>query len=129
MDTEDAPITAESKLGAILARYPSVGPIIFQSGRAFVARPGDLYAQYPGLTVAEYARLNGLEVDGLTRRLQAEAEAAAVAHRAGRPADEEAASARRVSPLLGYTSAYRDREDSGGGARSVVSVQSAHGPE
>jgi hypothetical protein len=123
----DTPITAESKLGAILARYPSVGPIVFQSGRAFVARPGDLYAQYPGLTVADYARLNGLEAEALVRRLQAAAEAASAQPKAA--ADDEAPSRRRAAPLLGYTSAYRDREDSGTGARSVVSVQSAHGPE
>jgi hypothetical protein len=128
MDAERTTVTAESKLGDILARYPSVGPIIFQSGRAFIARPGDLYAQYPGITVADYAGNNGLDVEALVRRLKAEAEAATVQPKP-RATDDEAPSRRRVAPLLGYTSAYRDREDSGGGGRSVVSVQSAHGPE
>ena len=129
MDAAETPIAAESKLRDVLARYPSAGPIIFQTGRAFVARPGDLYAQYPGITVEDYARNNGLDVDALVRRLRAEAEAASAQPKPRADVDDETPSRRRPVPLLGYTSAYRDREDGGTGGRSVVSVQSAHGPE
>ena len=124
----DTPIGAESKLNDVLARYPSAGPIFFQAGRAFVTRPRDLYAQYPGLTVAQYATLNGLDTEALVRRLQAEAEAAEQARGRAAP-DDDAPSRRRFAPTLGYTASHRDREDSGAGSRSVVSVQSAHGPE
>ena len=124
----DAPVTADTKLNDVLMRYPSAGPILFQAGRAFVTKPRDLYAQFPGLTVEEYARLNGLDADALVRRLRAEAEAAEGERRLGVP-DGDEVTGRRVALTLGYTSSYRDREDKGLGARSVVSVQSAHGPE
>jgi hypothetical protein len=124
----ETPIAADSKLGDVLARYPSAAPIFFQGGRAFVAKPRDLYAQYPGLTIAEYAALNGLDAAALLRRVRAEAEAAEAQRRLA-PAGDDAPSRRRTPLTLGYTSSYRDREDSGEGVRSVVSVQSAHGPE
>lgn len=124
----ETPITAESKLNDVLARYPTAGPIFFQAGRTFTAKPRDLYAQYPGLTLAEYARLNGLDEAALVGRVRAEAESAEVTRRLG-PPDDDAASLRRLAPTLGYTSSYRDREDRGDGGRSVVSVQAAHGPE
>ncbi len=123
----ETPITAESKLNEILARYPSAGPIFFQAGRTFVAKPRDLYPQYPGLTIAEYARHNGLDPAALVARVRAEAESAEAARRLA-PRDD-APSGRRTPLTLGYTSSYREREDGGVGSRSVVSVQSAHGPE
>jgi hypothetical protein len=124
----DTPIAADSKLNDVLARYPSAGPIFFQAGRAFVAKPRDLYAQYPGLTIGEYARLNGLDTATLVSRVRAEAESAEAQRRLPAP-DDDAPSRRRTALTLGYTSSYRAGEDSGQGARSVVSVQSAHGPE
>lgn len=122
----DTPITADSKLNDVLARYPSAGPILFQAGRAFVTHPRDLYAQYPGLSVAEYAKLNGLDAEGLVSLLRAEAEAAGQPQRAP---DDDALAGRRTALTLGYTASHREREDRGAGSRSVVSVQSAHGPE
>jgi hypothetical protein len=122
------PITADSKLNDVLARYPGAGPIFFQAGRVFIAKASDLAAQYPGLTIGEYARLNGLDAAALVRRVQAEAESAE-AQRPGAAPDEDAPSRRRTVPTLGYTGSHRAGEDSGEGTRSVVSVQSAHGPE
>ena len=129
MDSSDPPITAESTLNGILARYPSAGPIIFQSGRGFVARPGDLYAQFPDMSVQDFARLNGLDVDTLIRRLRAEVEAVDAARRRPAGQDDDTPSRRRYSHTLGYTSSHRAGEDGGGGSRRVVFVQSAHGPE
>jgi hypothetical protein len=128
---DPGPITAEWKLGEVLARYPSAGPILSQSGRLYVARPGELYAQYPALTIGEWARVNGVALDGLLGRLNAEAETVQAARRAAprRPPDEESPSLRRPSLTVGYTGSFRPREDEREGWVPVVAVQEARGPD
>jgi hypothetical protein len=125
-------IAADSKLNELLARYPTLGPILVQAGRGYVNRRGDLYAQYPDLSVAQYAELNGLEVGRLVRRLQAAAEAEDLARkitRASPAGDDDAPSLRRVPLTIGYTGSYDEREALGSGSIPVTVVQSERGPE
>ena len=82
--TDWVQVAADTKLNEILERYSSVGPILVQAGRGWVNKPGDLYAQFPDLTVAQYAELNGLEVGRVLRLLQAAAEAEERTKKAGR---------------------------------------------
>lgn|SRR5262245_33875571 len=121
-------IAAESKLNEVLARYPSIGPILVQAGRGWVNRPGDLYAQFPDLTVAQYAEMNGLAIAGLLKRLQAAAEADQMASKQKPSSADQDATWRRPPLTIGYTSSYDEREAKGGGNVSVVHVQSERGP-
>lgn len=129
--SDPAAIAADSKLNELLARYPALGPVLVQAGRGYVNRRGDLYAQYPDLTVAQYAELNGLAVGGLIRRLAAVAEAEDLARKiasAGTRADD-APSLRRLPLTIGYTSSYDEREGLGPGSVPVTFVQPERGPE
>ena len=128
MGSEWTQIVAESKLNEVLARYPSVGPILVQAGRGWVNRPGDLYAQYPDLTVAQYAEMNHLEVPAILKRIQAAAEAEEMAKGAAKGKDDDEAVWRRPPVTIGYTSSYDEREGTGPGHVSVVHVQSGRGP-
>jgi len=132
MEPGTQPITADSKINEILARYPSVGPFLVQAGRGYVNRRGDLYAQFPDLTVGQYAEMNGVDAGGIVRRLQAAAEAEELARRSSRPAaprDDDASSLRRVPLAIGYTSSYDEREGLGQGAVQYTRVHPEHGPE
>jgi hypothetical protein len=128
MGNEGMQITAESKLNEVLARYPSVGPILVQAGRGWVNKRGDLYAQYPDLTVAQYAEMNHLELPAILKRIQAAAEAEEMARRAAKRPDDDEAAWRRPPVTIGYTSSYDEREGTGPGHVSVVHMQSARGP-
>ena len=64
-----------SGVNETITRYPSTGPIFLQGGPLYVARPGQLYATYPGLTLEEYAALNSLAIERLLESLNAAAEA------------------------------------------------------
>src|SRR5438067_3005883 len=64
-----------------ITRYPSTGPIFLQGGPLYVLRPGQLYATYPGLTLGQYAALNGLAFARLLESLNAAAEAEQFAER------------------------------------------------
>src|SRR4026208_2283249 len=66
--TDWVQIAADTKLNEILERYSSVGPILVQAGRGWVNKPGDLYAQFPDLTVAQDDEPNSLEVGRRLRR-------------------------------------------------------------
>lgn len=120
-------IAAESKLNEVLARYPSIGPVLVQAGRGWVNRRGDLYAQFPDLTVAQYAEMNGIAVAGLVKRLQAAAEADEMASKS-KPAAGDDAAWRRPPLTIGYTSSYDERGATGTGHVPVVHVQSERGP-
>ena len=120
-------IAAETKLNEILERYPSVGPILVQAGRGWVNKQGDLYAQFPDLTVAQYAELNGVEVDRVLRLLQAAAESEDRTAKAGPRRDDDAVW-RRPPATIGYTSSYDEREGMSPGTVPVVHVQSNRGP-
>lgn len=126
-DSKPLQITADAKLNEALASYPSLGPILVQAGRGWVNRRGDLYAQYPDLTVAQYAEMNGLALADLLKRLQAAAEAEELARTRKPSADSEEAW-RRPPLTIGYTSSYDEREAEGGGQVPVVHVQSSRGP-
>jgi hypothetical protein len=123
-------VTPETKLNELLARHPSIAPILVQMGRGWVNRKGDLYAQYPDLTVKGYAELNGLDADALTRRLAAAVEAEEMARKvASRPPGEDSPAMQRPPVTIGYTGTYVDREGIPPGSVPVVLVQSQHGPE
>jgi hypothetical protein len=120
-------IAAETKLNEILERYPSVGPILVQAGRGWVNKRGDLYAQFPDLTVAQYAELNGVEVERVLQLLQPAAESEDRTAKAGARQDDEAVW-RRPPVTIGYTSSYDEREGMSPGTVPVVHVQSNRGP-
>ena len=125
---EGVQIAADAKLNEILERYPSVGPILVQAGRGWVNKQGDLYAQFPDLTVAQYAELNGVEVDQVLRLLQAAAESEEQTRKAGgKPGDDDEVW-RRPPLTIGYTSSYDEREGTSAGTVPVVHVQSHRGP-
>jgi hypothetical protein len=128
---EATTIAGDTRLNDLLARYPALGPVLVQAGRGSVNRRGDLYAQYPDLTVVQYAELNGLAVPALLKRLQAVAEAEDMARRTGRarPPGDDAASLRRVPMTIGYTGSYDEREALGPGSVFVTVVQPERGPE
>ena len=121
-----APITAQSKINDVLARHPGTAPVFTQGRRLYVDQKHDLYARFPGLTVGDFARQNGLELEPVLSQLNALAESGDAAggvhatdgHREG-----------QFSLTLGYTASYRPREDAQPDNVSVVAVQSARGPE
>ncbi|HEY7253912.1 MAG TPA: hypothetical protein VIG37_25710 [Methylomirabilota bacterium] len=121
---EPAPITAESKINDVLARYPGTAPVFTQGRRLYVDQKHDLYARFPGLTVGDFARQNGLELEPILSQLNALAESGDAA----RPTIEDRR-AGQFSLTLGYTASYRPREDAQPDNVSVVAVQSARGPE
>ena len=127
-DAQWLEIGPDSKLNATLARYPSLGPILVQAGRGYVNRQGDLYAQFPDLTVAQYAEMNGIELRGLVKRLQAAAEADEMARKVAPDPKGDDSVWSRPPLTIGYTSSYDEREGTGPGNVSVVHVQSERGP-
>jgi len=126
--TDWVQVAADTKLNEILERYSSVGPILVQAGRGWVNKLGDLYAQFPDLTVAQYAELNGLEVGRVLRLLQAAAEAEERTKKAGAGQGDHDAVWRRPPVTIGYTSSYDEREGTSPGTIPVVHVQSERGP-
>ena len=127
-------ITVESRVDETITRYPSTGPIFLQGGPLYVARPGQLYATYPGLTLGEYAALNSLAIERLLELLNAAAEAEHFAQRTASRSrsegDESGWRARTTPPAgsIGYTGSYR--EPSADVVEvSVVSVLEARGPD
>jgi len=124
-------IGPESKLNEVLARYPTMGPILVQAGRGYVNRRGDLYAQFPDLTVAQYAELNGLDARAIVRRLQAAAEAEEMTPKAPAAghARGDGPSVRRLPLAIGYTSSYDEREALGPGSVPLTMVQPERGPQ
>ena len=126
--SEPARITAESKINDVLARHPGTAPVFTQGRRLYVDQKHDLYARFPGLTVGDFARQNGLDIGPILTQLNALAESEDAA---GRPATRATEDRRlgQFSLTLGYTASYRPREDSEPDQVSVVAVQSARGPE
>ena len=61
-------VTVESRVNDTLARYPSTAPVFVQFGRLYVDRPQEIYPAFPGLTVGEYARHNGVALEPSPRR-------------------------------------------------------------
>jgi len=125
-----AGITADSKINEILSHYPSIGPILVQAGPGYVNRRGDLYAQYPDLTVAQYSEMNGLQVAAVVRRLKAAAEAEEMARRRAPHAQdrEDSIAVRRIPLSIGYTSSYDEREGLGPGSVPYTMIHSDRGP-
>jgi hypothetical protein len=126
--TEWVQIAADTKLNEILERYSSVGPILVQAGRGWVNKQGDLYAQFPDLTVAQYAELNALEIDRVLRLLQAAAESEERTLKTGASPRDHLEAWRRPPVTIGYTSSYDEREGMSRGTIPVVHVQSERGP-
>ena len=123
---ESARITAESKINDVLARHPDTAPVFTQGRRLYVDQKNDLYARFPGLTVGDFARQNGLEIGPVLSQLNALAESED-ASRASHAAEDRGSG--QFSLTLGYTASYRPREDAQPDNVSVVAVQSARGPE
>ena len=122
-----ARITAESKINEVLARHPGTAPVFTQGRRLYVDQPRELYARFPGLSVGDFARQNGMDLGRLLGQLNAIAESEAAAGAGGGGAGP--AEAGQFSLTLGYTASHRPREDAAPESVSVVAVQSARGPE
>lgn len=123
-----ARITADSKINDVLAQHPGTAPVFTQGRRLYVDQPRELYARFPGLSVGEFARQNGMALEPLLTHLNAIAESQAAAVAAGvHGADETRAG--QFSLTLGYTASHRPREDAAPDRVSVVAVQSSRGPE
>jgi hypothetical protein len=118
-------ITADSKINDVLAKFPGTAPVFTQGRRLYVDQRNDLYARFPGLSVGDFARQNGMDPGPLLAQLNALAESGAGARGSG--ADESRAG--QFSLTLGYTCSHRPRDDAAPDSVSVVAVQSAHGPE
>ncbi|HKW95539.1 MAG TPA: hypothetical protein VJX92_26870 [Methylomirabilota bacterium] len=123
-------ITADSKINDVLARHPATAPVFTLGRRLYVDQPRELYARFPGLTVGEFARQNGMDPGPLLTQLNALAESEDAARRpATRAASTDAVRPGQFSLTLGYTASYRPREDAAPDSVSVVAVQSSRGPE
>ena len=131
MDAADStPITVDSKINDVLARYPATAPVFTQGRRLYVDQLHDLYARFPGLTVGDFARQNDLNLAAVLKQVSALAESEDAARRPAtraQPPDESRPG--QFSLTLGYTASYRPREDSSPDSVSVVAVQSSRGPE
>lgn len=126
------PITADWRIDDTIRRYPGAGPIFIQHGRMYVARSTDLYPSYPGLTVAEYASLNGIAVESLLRLLNAVADGEPSGERPSAPSapGPEFQRGRRL-PLVGtvgYTGSSRDPHEGVVEVPMVWSLE-ARGPD
>src|SRR4029450_3333985 len=119
-------ITAESRINDVLARHPDTAPVFTQGRRLYVDQKHDLYARFPGLTVGDFVRQNGLEIGPVLSQLNALAESED-AGRASHAAEDRGSG--QSSLTLGSTASYRPREDAQPDNVSVVAVQSARGPE
>jgi hypothetical protein len=95
-----------------------------------VDQPRELYARFPGLSVGDFARQNGMALEPLLTQLNAVAESddAAWPPTPHVPEGDESRSG-HFSLALGYTASHRPREDAAPDSVSVVAVQSARGPE
>jgi hypothetical protein len=118
-------ITADSKINDVLGKHPATAPVITQGRRLYVDQPRELYARFPGLSVGDFARQNGMDLGPLLAQLNALAESEPGAG----PAAAHEARAGQFSLTLGYTCSYRPREDAAPDNVPVVAVQSARGPE
>jgi hypothetical protein len=125
-----ARVTAESKINDVLARHPGTAPVFTQGRRLYVDQKRELYARFPGLTVGDFARQNGIDLGPLLTQLNALAESDDAARQpATRARASEEARPGQFSLTLGYTASHRPREDSAPDSVSVVAVQSSRGPE
>jgi hypothetical protein len=112
----------------VLAKHADTAPVFTQGRRLYVDQPRELYARFPGLSVGDFARQNGMDPGPLLTQLNALAESEAAARASGaHGADETRAG--QFSLTLGYTCSHRSRDDAAPDSVSVVAVQSAHGPE
>lgn len=128
------PITVESRVDETITRYPRTGSIFLQGGPLHVARPGQLDATAPGLTLGEYAALNSLAIERLLESLNAAAQAEPFVQRTASSSPSHGGEpgwrARATPPVgsIGYTGSYR--EPSADIVEvSVVSVLEARGPD
>jgi hypothetical protein len=119
-------ITVDSKINDVLARHPGTAPVFTQGRRLYVDQPRELYARFPGLSVGDFARQNGMALEPLLAQLNALAESDDAAPAAGEGAESRSG---QFSLTLGYTASHRPREDAAPDSISVVAVQSARGPE
>jgi hypothetical protein len=125
-----ARITSESKVNDVLARHPATAPVFTQGRRLYVDQPRELYARFPGLTVGDFARRNGLDLAAVLTQINALAESEDAARQpVARAHDADETRPGQFSLTLGYTASYRPREDSVPDSVSVVAVQSSRGPE
>ena len=67
------------RVDEVLQRFPATGPIFLQRGRMLEAGTGQMYPSYPAMTVADYAKKNGVAVETLLKAINAEVESGAFA--------------------------------------------------
>jgi hypothetical protein len=103
-------VTVESRVNDTLARYPSTAPVFVQFGRVYVDRPQEIYPAFPGLTVGEYARHNGVALEPLLVELNAAAESEEAARLWSRSPSASPGQG-VISLTLGYTASHRAAED------------------
>ena len=133
LNPESGPITSAWRVDETMARYPTTGSIFLQSGHLYVARPGQLYATYPGLTLGEYATRSALAVEPLLASLNAAADAEhfALGTASGSRSPGGGSGWRERTPpvgSIGYTGTYRGSSSDIVDV-SVVSVLEARGPD
>jgi hypothetical protein len=123
-------ISTDSKVNDVLARHPGTAAVFTQGRRLYLDQPRELYARFPGLTVGDFARQNGIDPAPLLKQLSALAESEDATPPPGGPsrASDDVRSG-QFSLALGYTGSHRAREDAAPDWVSVVSVQSSRGPE
>lgn len=125
-----ARVSADSKINDVLARHPGTAEVFTQGRRLYVDQPRELYAHFPGLTVGDFVRQNGIDLAPLLTHLNALAESEDAARQPTTRAQAfDATHPGQFSLTLGYTASYRPREDAAPDSVSVVSVQSSRGPE
>ncbi len=67
----------------MLAKHPDTAPVFTQGRRLYVDQRNDLYARFPGLSVGDFARQNGMDPAPLLAQLNALAESEAAARASG----------------------------------------------
>src|SRR5215510_14089233 len=121
---ETRTIDATMKVNDVLRRHPHAGEVFIQHGPLSVAERGNFYLQYPGQTVGEFARRNGVDLEALLDQLNAVAEAGAL-----EPKPRPTGRGRPPEGPIGYTVAYRELKDSDVESEPFVASLLAHGPD
>jgi hypothetical protein len=120
-------IGATTKVNDVLRHHPRTGEVFIQHGRLSIAEPGNFYLRFPDEKVGDFAQRNGVDLQALLDQLNAVAgapdlEAAGLTPRPsgrGRPPEQP----------IGYTSAYRELENSDIETQPYVASLLRHGPD
>ena len=122
---EQRRIDAATKVNDVLRRHPRTGEVFIQHGPLSVAERGNFYLTYPDQTVGEFAQRNGVDVEALLDQLNAEAEATDMERPGAKP--RPSGRGRPPDGPIGYTSAYRELNDSEIESEPFVASLLVHG--